>query len=61
MAQIIQGPVTVIRVDELNDFVGDIRTKKILTDLLSDDESGKILFTDFEASLVHNNFLTLQG
>ena len=56
MADILTGEVEVVRVDQLQDVnPANIRTKKILLDLLSDPKSVKAAFAVFEAALIHDN------
>ncbi len=56
MADILTGEVEVVRTDELLDVnPANIRTKKILLDLLSDPRSVKAAFAVFEAALIHDN------
>lgn len=56
MAFILEGEVEVVRVDELLDVnPANIRSKKILLDLLSDPKSVKAAFAVFEAALIHDN------
>lgn len=53
---ILEGGVEVVRVDELLDGnPASIRTKKFLTDLLSDSKSSKYSFVIIESSLIHDN------
>lgn len=56
MAITLEGEVEVVRTDELLDVnPANIRTKKILLDLLSDPKSVKAAFAVFEAALIHDN------
>lgn len=53
---ILDGNVEVVRVDELLDgSSASIRTKKFLTDLLSDSKSSKYSFAIIESALIHDN------
>lgn len=61
MGQTLAGPVTVERVDELQQASGDIRLKKILVDLITDIKSGKISVPELEAVLIHNNLANING
>ncbi len=56
MATELTGNVEVIRVDELLDVnPSNIRNKKFLTDLSTDDKSAKAAFSVVEESLIHDN------